>query len=404
MNWFTELFNQQTFTQAVMVLSLICASGLALGNIKIFGVTLGVAFVFFAGIIAGHFGIAIDPEMLAFAQNFGLILYIYALGLQVGPGFFSSFKQGGIKLNVISFIVLIVGSVLAIAIHFIARVSVPDTVGLLAGAVTNTPMLGAAQQTLLQMNPEGAQEANSMAMACAVAYPFGIIGMILSVMIMRALFAPKTNANKEKRSTDNTFVTEYQISNPELTEADESYHGVIYTEKFGKAAYITKARVQLMRDFGCTPQPLAAYLLNLGLESLAVRIRQHSQNALAVARYLEGHEKVTWVNYPMLESNKYYDLAVKYMPNGAPGVVSFGVKGGREAAMKLMNSLRLAQIVVHVADARTCVLHPASTTHRQLTDEQLVAGGIVPEMIRFSVGIEHVEDIIADLQQALEQI
>ena len=214
MNWFTELFNQQTFTQAVMVLSLICASGLALGNIKIFGVTLGVAFVFFAGIIAGHFGIAIDPEMLAFAQNFGLILYIYALGLQVGPGFFSSFKQGGIKLNVISFIVLIVGSVLAIAIHFIARVSVPDTVGLLAGAVTNTPMLGAAQQTLLQMNPEGAQEANSMAMACAVAYPFGIIGMILSVMIMRALFAPKTNANKEKRSTDNTFVTEYQISNP----------------------------------------------------------------------------------------------------------------------------------------------------------------------------------------------
>ena len=214
MNWFTELFNQQTFTQAVMVLSLICASGLALGNIKIFGVTLGVAFVFFAGIIAGHFGIAIDPEMLAFAQNFGLILYIYALGLQVGPGFFSSFKQGGIKLNVISFIVLIVGSVLAIAIHFIARVSVPDTVGLLAGAVTNTPMLGAAQQTLLQMNPEGVQEANSMAMACAVAYPFGIIGMILSVMIMRALFAPKTTANKEKRSTDNTFVTEYQISNP----------------------------------------------------------------------------------------------------------------------------------------------------------------------------------------------
>jgi AspT/YidE/YbjL antiporter-like protein len=197
-----------------MVLSLICASGLALGNIKIFGVTLGVAFVFFAGIIAGHFGIAIDPEMLAFAQNFGLILYIYALGLQVGPGFFSSFKQGGIKLNVISFIVLIVGSVLAIAIHFIARVSVPDTVGLLAGAVTNTPMLGAAQQTLLQMNPEGVQEANSMAMACAVAYPFGIIGMILSVMIMRALFAPKTTANKEKRSTDNTFVTEYQISNP----------------------------------------------------------------------------------------------------------------------------------------------------------------------------------------------
>jgi AspT/YidE/YbjL antiporter-like protein len=197
-----------------MVLSLICATGLALGKVKVFGVSLGVTFVFFAGIVAGHFGIKVDPQMLAIAQNFGLILYIYALGLQVGPGFFSSFKQGGIKLNVISFIVLIVGSVLAIAIHFIARVSVPDTVGLLAGAVTNTPMLGAAQQTLLQMNPEGAQEANSMAMACAVAYPFGIIGMILSVMIMRALFAPKTTANKEKRSTDNTFVTEYQISNP----------------------------------------------------------------------------------------------------------------------------------------------------------------------------------------------
>ncbi|MBR5499600.1 MAG: putative transporter [Bacteroidales bacterium] len=214
MNWFTELFTQQTFTQAVMVLSLICASGLALGNIKIFGISLGVAFVFFAGIIAGHFGIEIDPEMLAFGQNFGLILYIYALGLQVGPGFFSSFKQGGIKLNVISFLVLIVGSVLAVAIHFVAKVSLPDSVGLLAGAVTNTPMLGAAQQTLLQMNPEGVQEANSMAMACAVAYPFGIIGMILSVMIMRALFAPKKASNKEDRSADNTFVTEYQISNP----------------------------------------------------------------------------------------------------------------------------------------------------------------------------------------------
>jgi len=191
---------------------------------------------------------------------------------------------------------------------------------------------------------------------------------------------------------------------PELTEVDESYHGVIYTEKFGKAAYITKARVQLMRDFGCTPQPMTAYLLNLGLETLAVRMVRHSANALAVAKYLEGHEKVTWVNYPLLESNKYYDLAKKYMPDGAPGVVSFGVKGGREAAMKVMDNLQLAQIVTHVADARTCVLHPASTTHRQLTDEQLVAGGIVPEMIRFSVGIENVEDIIADLQQALEKI
>ena len=191
---------------------------------------------------------------------------------------------------------------------------------------------------------------------------------------------------------------------PELTQPDESYHGVVYTEKFGKAAYITKARVQLMRDFGCTPQPMTAYLLNLGLETLAVRMPRHSENALTVARYLEGHEKVAWVNYPLLESNKYYDIAKKYMPNGAPGVVSFGVKGGREAAMQVMDNLKLAQIVTHVADARTCVLHPASTTHRQLTDEQLVAGGIVPEMIRFSVGIENVEDIIADLQQALEKI
>jgi len=191
---------------------------------------------------------------------------------------------------------------------------------------------------------------------------------------------------------------------PELSEADESYHGVVYTEQFGKAAYITKARVQLMRDFGCTPQPMAAYLLNLGLESLGPRMKQHSANAMTVARYLEGHEKVAWVNYPLLESNAYCELAKKYMPKGAPGVVSFGVKGGREAAMKLMNSLKLAAIVVHVADARTCVLHPASTTHRQLTDEQLVAGGIVPEMVRFSVGIEDVEDIIADLEQALAQI
>ena len=191
---------------------------------------------------------------------------------------------------------------------------------------------------------------------------------------------------------------------PELTEADESYHGVVYTESFGKAAYITKARVQLMRDFGCTPQPIAAYLLNLGLESLAVRMKQHSANALTVAKFLESHEKIAWVNYPLLESNKYYPLAQKYLPGGAPGVVSFGVKGGREAAMVLMDSLKLAQIVVHVADARTCVLHPASTTHRQLTDEQLIAGGIVPEMVRFSVGIENVEDIIADLKQALEKI
>ena len=214
MNWFFELFTQQTFVQAVMILSLICASGLALGNLKIFGVSLGVTFVFFAGIVAGHFGISIDPEMLALAQNFGLILYIYSLGLQVGPGFFSSFKKGGIKLNLISVLVLIIGSLLAIGIHFVAKVTLPDSVGLLAGAVTNTPMLGAAQQTLLQMNPEATSEATSMAMACAVAYPFGIVGMILSVLVMKAMFAPKKTATREDHSADNTFITEYHISNP----------------------------------------------------------------------------------------------------------------------------------------------------------------------------------------------
>ena len=197
-----------------MILSLICASGLALGNLKIFGVSLGVTFVFFAGIVAGHFGISIDPEMLALAQNFGLILYIYSLGLQVGPGFFSSFKKGGIKLNLISVLVLIIGSLLAIGIHFVAKVTLPDSVGLLAGAVTNTPMLGAAQQTLLQMNPEATSEATSMAMACAVAYPFGIVGMILSVLVMKAMFAPKKTATREDHSADNTFITEYHISNP----------------------------------------------------------------------------------------------------------------------------------------------------------------------------------------------
>ncbi len=191
---------------------------------------------------------------------------------------------------------------------------------------------------------------------------------------------------------------------PELTTADESYHGVVYTEQFGKAAYVTKARVQLMRDFGCIMSPMSAYLLNLGLESMAVRVQRHGENALAVAKYLESHEKVLWVNYPLLEGGKYYDLAKKYLPCGASGVVSFGVKGGRAAAMKLMNSLKLAKIVVHVADARTSVLHPASTTHRQLTDEQLTASGIGPEFVRFSVGIENVSDIIADLEQALAEI
>ena len=216
MSWFTELFTEQTFMQAVMILSLISASGLALGRIKIFGVSLGVTFVFFAGIIAGHLGIHIDPKMLALGQNFGLILYIYALGLQVGPGFFSSFKKGGIKLNLVAVLLLVLGSAMAIAAHWVTAVSLPDSVGLLAGAVTNTPMLGAAQQTVLQMLPDNVEQANSMAMACAVAYPFGLVSMILVVMVLKKVLAPKRPDNCEDHSADNTFITEYQVSNPEI--------------------------------------------------------------------------------------------------------------------------------------------------------------------------------------------
>ena len=202
--------------QAVMVLSLICATGLALGKVKIFGISLGVIFVFFAGIVAGHFGVQIDHRMLALAQNFGLILYIYALGLQVGPGFFSSFKKGGVKLNLLALLLLVAGSAMALGAYQITGIPLSDTVGVLAGAVTNTPMLGAAQQTLLQMNPEGTEAANSMAMACAVAYPFGLIGVILSVIILKSALAPKGDRSEKDRSSDNTFITEYQVSNPEI--------------------------------------------------------------------------------------------------------------------------------------------------------------------------------------------
>ncbi len=191
---------------------------------------------------------------------------------------------------------------------------------------------------------------------------------------------------------------------PMLTTPDETYHGVIYTEHFGKAAYIAKARVHLMRDLGTQMAPQNAFLLNLGLETLHLRMARHCENAQKVAQYLVNHEKVDWVNYPGLESNKYYDLAKKYMPNGTCGVISFGVKGGKAEAAKMMEALKLAKIVVHVADARTCVLHPASTTHRQLNDQQLLDAGIMPNMIRLSVGIEDVDDIIADFAQALEQV
>lgn len=191
---------------------------------------------------------------------------------------------------------------------------------------------------------------------------------------------------------------------PGLSTPDDSYHGLIYTKAFGNTAYITKARVQLMRDLGVTPAPMNAFLLNMGIETLHLRMERHSSNALAVAQWLEKNDKITWVNYPGLAGDRYHKLAEKYLKKGASGVISFGVKGGRDAAMKLMDNLKLAAIVVHVADARTSVLHPASTTHRQLTDEQLVECGVLPEQIRMSIGIENVEDIIEDLEQALTKI
>ena len=190
---------------------------------------------------------------------------------------------------------------------------------------------------------------------------------------------------------------------PEFTEPDESYHGVIYSKNFGNAAYITKARVQLMRDMGATPAPQNAFLLNLGLETLHLRMRAHSDNAKKIAEYLESDERVSWVNYPGLKSNKYHELAKKYLPNGSSGVISFGVKGGRKAAIEFMDNLRVAAIVTHVADARTCALHPASTTHRQMTDEELKECGIGEDLIRFSVGIENADDLIEDIKQALDK-
>ncbi len=189
-----------------------------------------------------------------------------------------------------------------------------------------------------------------------------------------------------------------------LTTPDESYHGVTYTERFGKTAYITKATVQLMRDLGSIPSPMNSFLLNIGLETLHLRVPRHCENALKVATWLQNNDKVAWVNYPGLKGNKYYDLAQKYMPNGTCGVISFGLKGGRDVSVSFMDSLKLAAIVTHVADARTCVLHPASHTHRQMTDEQLVEAGVQPDLIRFSVGIENADDIIADIEQALENI
>lgn len=191
---------------------------------------------------------------------------------------------------------------------------------------------------------------------------------------------------------------------PEFTEPDDSYHGIVYTEAYGKAAYIVKARMQLMRDFGCYPSAQSAFYLNLGLETLAIRMKQYCENARIVSEFLEANEKVESVNYPGLASNKYNELAKKYMPMGCSGVISFVIKGGRQTAVKFMDSLKLASNEVHVADIRTCVLHPASATHRQLTDEQLVACGIDGGMIRLSVGLENVDDILDDLKQAFASI
>ena len=192
---------------------------------------------------------------------------------------------------------------------------------------------------------------------------------------------------------------------PGLCTPDESYHGVTYAERFGKeGAYIYKATAQLMRDLGSTQSPQSAYLLNLGLESLHVRMERHCLNALKVAQFLEANEKITWVNYPGLKSNKYYELAMKYMPNGTCGVVSFGVKGGREAAEKFMRALKIAAIETHVADARSCCLHPASTTHRQMNEEELAAAGVPSDLIRLSCGLENYNDLISDISAALAEI
>ncbi len=188
-----------------------------------------------------------------------------------------------------------------------------------------------------------------------------------------------------------------------LTQPDETYHGIVYTKKFGKGAFITKATAQLMRDLGSIQSPQNAFLLNLGLETLHLRMRQHCENARIVAKYLQNHEKVAWVHTPELETDENYALAQKYMPNGTCGVITFGIKGGKEACVRVMDSLKLIAIVTHVADARSCVLHPASHTHRQMNDQELIEAGVQPDLIRFSIGIENAEDIIADLEQALEQ-
>ncbi|MBQ2676617.1 MAG: O-acetylhomoserine aminocarboxypropyltransferase/cysteine synthase [Clostridia bacterium] len=191
---------------------------------------------------------------------------------------------------------------------------------------------------------------------------------------------------------------------PGLTTPDPSYHGVVYTESFGNQAYICKARVQLMRDLGTQMSPNTAFILNMNIETLHIRMERHCENALKVAQHLANHPKIAWINYPGLEGDKYYSLAKKYLPKGCAGVMAYGVKGGKEASKKFMEALKMASLEIHVADIRTCCLHPATTTHRQLNDQQLVECGVTPDLIRMSIGLEHVDDIIADIDQALETV
>ena len=197
--------------------------------------------------------------------------------------------------------------------------------------------------------------------------------------------------------------TKYSEKYPGLTTPDETYHGTVYTESFGKGAYITKMTTNLMRDLGSIPSPQNSFYLGVGLETLHLRMERHFENAFALAKHLEKHPKVSWISFSGLENDSQHELAQKYLPNGSCGVISFGIKGGREAAVKFMDSLRLAAIVTHVADTRTCVLHPASTTHRQMNDEELIAAGVSPDLIRLSVGIEDINDLIEDIDQALEK-
>ncbi len=198
--------------------------------------------------------------------------------------------------------------------------------------------------------------------------------------------------------------TQYPDRYPGLTQPDETYHGLVFTDRFGKGAYITRATAVLMRDLGSIQSPQNAFYVNLGLEDLPVRMQRHCENAKAAAEYLQNHEKIAWVHTPELPGDKYYDLAQKYLPNGSCGVITFGVKGGRDACVRMMDALKMISIETHVADVKSCVLHPASHTHRQMNDEELLEAGVQPDLVRFSVGIENIDDIIADLAQALEQV